>query len=449
MNPLPPGPKGTLIKGVLDDYRRDALGFFTSCARNYGDFVPLRFGPQKVFLVSHPDMIDEALVQKYRSFVKGPALRNNRRVFGNGLLTSEGDFWRQQRKLAQPAFHRDRVNAYAEVMVDSTLRRISQWQDGETRDIHEEMMRITMEIAAKTLFGTVVEDIAEEVAGCMNLLQTGVMRRFQALINLPDWIPTPTHIRLLRAVKTLDRIVYRFIEERRTAGQDRGDLLTALLNARGENNERMSDQQLRDEVLTLFLAGHETTALALTWTLMLLAQNPDIMTRLQQEVDYALDGRPPTIDDRPSLPYTEWVVLESMRLYPPAWAIARTAIEPCSLSGYPVPRGTMILILQWIVHRDPRWFDNPEQFLPERWAGDFAKSLPRHAYFPFGGGPRTCIGNTFSMVEAVMLLATLVQRFSFHLVPGQNIVLQPAITLRPEHGLHMTVCQRELPNLVQ
>ena len=449
MKPLPDGPKGTWIKGVLDDYRRDALGFFTACARDYGDFVPLRFGPQKVFLLSHPDLIDEVLVQKYRSFVKGPALRNNRRVFGNGLLTSEGEFWRQQRKLAQPAFHRDRVNAYAEVMVDCTQRRIAQWRDGETRDIHDEMMRVTMEIAAKTLFGTGVEDIADEVAGCMHLLQTGVMRRFQALVNLPDWVPTPTHLRLLRAVRTLDRIVYGFIDAGRKSDEDRGDLLTALLNARGEGGERMSDQQLRDEVLTLFLAGHETTALALTWTLMLLAENPDAAARLHAEVDRVLEERAPTIDDRPRLEYTEWVVLESMRLYPPAWAIARTAIETCEIGGYRVPRGTMILMLQWTVHRDPRWFDQPEEFRPERWAGDFQKTLPRHAYFPFGGGPRTCIGNTFSMVEAVMLLATLVQSFSFRLAPSLSLVLQPAITLRPEHGLHMTVCRRDAPDLVK
>ncbi len=442
MPPLPPGPKGKLLTGVLDDYRRDALRFFTACARDYGDFVPLRFGPQKAFLVSHPDLIDEILVQNYRNFTKGPALRNNRLVFGNGLLTSEGDFWRQQRRLAQPAFHRERINAYAEVMVDCTQRRIALWKDGETRDIHDEMMRITMEIAARTLFGAGVEGIADEVAGCMHVLQDGVMRRFQSLLNLPEWVPTPSHIRLQRAVDKLDRIVYGFIDDRRRSGEDRADLLSALLQVRDEDGSRMTDKQLRDEVLTLFLAGHETTALALTWTLMLLSQNPEIETRLAEELRMNLGHDPPTIDDRARLPYTEAVVLEGMRLYPPAWALARTAIEASTVGGYPVPRGALILILQWVVHRDARWFAEPERFLPERWEGDFAKTLPRHAYLPFGGGPRTCIGNTFSMVEAVMLLATLVQRFSFRLVPGQNLVLQPAITLRPLHGLHMTVCRR-------
>lgn len=449
MPPLPPGPKGTLIKGVLDRYRRDPLGFFSACARDYGDFVPMRFGPQWIYLLSHPDTIDEVLVRNYRSFVKGQALRKNRRVFGNGLLTSEGEFWRHQRKLAQPAFHRERVNAYAATMVEATLRRTAQWRDGEVRDVHDEMMRITMEIAAKTLFGTAVDDIADEVAGCLHVLQTGVMRRFQALVNLPDWFPTPTHVRLLRAVRTLDRIVYGFIDERRRSGEDRGDLLSALLQAQAEDGARMTNRQLRDEVLTLFLAGHETTALALTWALMLLAEHPDVAARLAREVDSVLAGRPPTIDDRAKLEYTEWVVLETMRLYPPAWAVARTAIEPVTIGGYRVPRGTMILMLQWVVHRDPRWFDEPEQFRPERWANDLQKRLPRHAYFPFGGGPRTCIGSGFAMVEAVMILAALAQQVSFRMVPNQNLVLQPAITLRPEHGLHMTVCRRGPANLVQ
>lgn len=440
--PLPPGPKGSLFTGVLRDYQRDPLGFFTACARDYGDFVPMRFGPLPAFLFSHPDLIDQVLVTQSRSFIKGPALRNNRLVFGNGLLTSEGDFWRKQRKLAQPAFHRERVAAYADIMAECTRRRMANWQDGETLDIHEELMLITMDIAAQTLFSTEVEGAGGEVAACLRVLQVVAMRRFQSLINLPEWVPTPMHLRLQHAVKKLERIVYGFINERRQSGEDRGDLLSALLQAQDEDGTRMTDRQLRDEVLTLFLAGHETTALALTWTLMLLAQNPEAEEKLAEEVQTVLQGRRPTMEDRAALTYTEHVVLEGMRLYPPAWAAVRTAIEDTEIGGCTIPKGALVLALQWVVHRDPRWFPDPERFDPGRWQNDLVRRLPRHAYFPFGGGPRICIGNVFAMTEATILLATLVQRYHFRVVPDPPVILQPAITLRPLHGLQVTLCRR-------
>jgi cytochrome P450 len=276
----------------------------------------------------------------------------------------------------------------------------------------------------------------------MHVLQDVAMRRFNSLVMLPEWVPTPTHLRALGTILRLNRVVYGFIRDARASSKHRGGVLSALLEAQSEDDgSRMTDRQVRDEVLTLFLAGHETTALALTWTLMLLAQHPAVERRLTEEVA-GLDGAPPTFDDRTRLPYTERVVLEGMRLYPPAWALSRTAIAACDIGGFRVPRGWLVLALPWVVHRDPRFFAEPERFDPDRWCGDFARQLPRHAYFPFGGGPRVCVGNTFAMVEAVLLLATLIQRFRFELVPGHPIVAQPAITLRPKYGLRMTVSRR-------
>ena len=402
--------------------------------RDYGDIVTMRYYNFRVFFISHPDSIEQVLVTDNRKFIKGRILRKNKQLFGNGLLTSEGDFWLRQRRLAQPAFHRGRVASYADTMVRYASRIASEWRNGEERDIHAEMMRLTLSIVAKTLFDADVDREAKRVGHALEAIMQ-LNSDFRKLILTPTWLPTPRKIRATIATAKLNRIVYRFIEERRASGVDNGDLLSMLLAARDDDGSRMTDRQLRDESITIFLAGHETTANALSWTWMLLAQNPNVESKLHEELDRVLGGREPTVEDLPNLRYTGQVITESMRLYPPAWGMARVAIDNTEIAGYPIPKGCGVSLAQWVVHRDPRWFDAPLEFRPERWEGDLMKRLPRFAYFPFGGGPRQCIGNNFAVMEASLLLATLAQQFRISLTPGREIIPAASITLRPKTGI--------------
>lgn len=434
---LPAPPFSSRLTGHLPQYSRDALGFFTSCARDYGDFVPLRFGPIRAFAIHSPELIEQVLVTDYRKFTKGNLLRRNRMLFGNGLLVSEGDFWRRQRKLAQPAFHRERINAYGKIMIDCAEEVLLNWKDGETRDVHAEMMRLTLEIVTRTLFSAGAGDAeAEKVGRALHDAQESVMKRMRQPIKFPDRVPTPANRQLGRAVRVMDSIIYEIIRERRESGEHPGDLLDLLLQVRDEDDGTgMSDKQLRDEALTVYLAGHETTALALTYVFYLLARNPEADRKLTEELDSVLSGRPPEPADRARLPYAEAVLTEAMRLYPPVWAVARNAIEDYELGGHRIPAKGTVITTQWAMHHDPRYFDNPEKFRPERWANDFAKTLPKYAYFPFGGGPRVCIGNTFALMEGILLLAAIRQRFQLRLVSDAPLELLPAITLRPKHGV--------------
>lgn len=430
-------PKGHPLLGVLMDYSRDRLGFLTRCAQKYGDLVPLRFGPLRyAYLISNPDAIERVLVKDARNFTKGAALRRCKPLFGNGLLTSEGDFWRRQRKLAQPAFHRERIAAYGKIIVDLAREQITGWRPEETRDIHAEMMHLTLKAAAKTLFGAEIAE-GRRIYEALNAAQEEFSKYIQYVVLLPEWCPTPVTPRTARAIRTLDAAVYRMIRGRRESGEDRGDLLSMLLRAQDEDGAVMTDRQVRDEVLTLFLAGHDTTALTLTWTLYLLSQNPDAAARLHAELDEVLNGRPPTLEDRPRLVYTERVIQEAMRLYPPAWTIGRTAINDYEIDGVTIPAGSTLIMSQWVVHHDPRWFSDPDRFAPDRWREEVARTLPRFVYFPFGGGPRICIGAGFAMMEAVLMLAALAQEYRFDLAPDQKIELQPSVTLRPKHGMRM------------
>ncbi len=363
------------------------------------------------------------------------------------MLTSEGDFWLRQRRLVQPVFNRSRIVGYAAAMVEATQRHLASWQPGERRDIHVEMMRITLDIAAKTLFGAEVGDEAQAIASAMEVAQQNFIGRFNSLLPLPMWIPTPANLRMQRAVRKLDEVMYGIIRQRRadmqtpgnrsTVSQSMGgDLLSLLLRARDEDDgSAMTDRQLRDEAMTLFLAGHETTALVLSWTWFLLAEHPDAEQNLMAELDAVLAGRPPTADDWPRLKFTEMIALESMRLYPPAYVIGREAIVDCGIGGYAVPRGTTVLMPQWVVQRDPRFFEEPEKFRPERWGQERIKSLPKFAYFPFGGGPRVCIGQQFAMMELVLILATIAQKFRFRMQPGAMVKPVASFTLRPATGI--------------
>lgn len=441
---LPPGPRGLPFFGEVFKPRGDAIGYLSSIARDYGDIVFVHFLGVPMCLISRPEYIESVLTTQSHNFEKSKDYRALRRVLGAGLLTSEGETWRRQRRLIQPAFYHERVEAYAEVMVEYTERMLASWQDGQTRDVHADMMRLTLDIVAKTLFGADVSREAEKVGAALRLLMGRFMKQAGYAFLLPSRMPLPTTWRILRAVRRLNQVIYEIIRRRRASGQRSGDLLSMLLDAQDEHGAVMTDRQLHDEIMTLFLAGHETTATALSWTWLLLAQNPDVEAKLATELQCVLGGRAPGAGDLPRLSYAELVLKEAMRLYPPVWVIGRRALAPFQLGEYQLPAGTNVVMLQFLMHRDPRFFPEPERFDPDRWRENDPRnaSLPRFAYFPFGGGPRVCVGAGFGMMEAMLLLAAIAQRFRLSLVPGQTIEMLPSVTLRPKNGIRVTLARR-------
>jgi cytochrome P450 len=445
---FPPGPSFGLRRWSLGPLNNgDPLRYFSGLVREYGDVIGLRILNFRILLINHPDHIEDVLVNHPRKFIKGRVLKANKRVFGSGLLTSEGDFWLRQRRLAQPAFHRARIATYASTMVEYTERLLHEWQDGEERDIHKEMMRLTLQIVGKTLFDADVERDAQDIGKSMEmLLELGA--DFRRTVLIPHWLPTPSNFRLELAIRKIEKVLYRMIAEKRASGREGGDLLSMLLAAQDEDGSRMTDTQLRDEAITLFLAGHETTANTLSWTWWLLARNPAVEAKLHAELRNVLGGRSPSMEDLPKLTYTNHIITESMRLYPPAWGTARTAIEDHEIAGYSVPRNSGVSFAQWTVHRDARWYAAPDEFRPERWEGDLLKRLPRFAYFPFGGGPRQCIGNSFALMEAALILATIAQQYRFKLVEGHPVVPLASITLRPRHGIRAVLEARSAKSRV-
>ena len=440
-----PGPPRHYPGEHLIAMRRDPLRFLPRLARDYGDVARLRFGKQDLFLVSHPDAIRDILVTHSRQFKKGKGLEGAKRLLGEGLLTSEGDFHLRQRRLAQPAFHRERVAAYAQIMVDSAEQMSARWIRGREVDMAREMSRLTMTIVGRTLFGSEVEGEAEEIGEAIASTLTMFNHVFLPFAEVLDRLPFGPGPRFRRARERLDQTIYRMIEEHRSAGQDRGDLLSMLILAQDDEDHgaRMTDEQIRDEAITIFLAGHETTANALTWTWYLLSQHPDVERKLHDEVDGVLSGRAPTYDDMHSLPYTRMVFAESMRLYPPAWAIGRRALEEFDAMGYTIPKRAVVLMCPYIVQRDARFFPDPERFDPDRWTPDAQANRPRFAYFPFGGGNRICIGEQFAWMEGVMLVAQLSQKWKMRLDSSARIEVQPLITLRPRHGMPMILEKRD------
>ena len=438
----PPGPKGGYIFGAAGAFRRDQMGFYADCARQYGDVVATKLGPYRVVILYHPDAIEGMLVTRARDFVKSPGVLLLRPLLGNGLLLSEGDTWLRQRRLLQPAFHRQRVAGYGEVMAGLTERHIAGWKEGDVVEVHGEMMTVTQAIVGKTLFDADVGSDAHAASQAARTLAEDFGARLTGL-RIPFWLPTPRNLKASRAIRRLDTIIHRIIAERRASGEDRGDLLSILLDAQdADDGSRMTPQQLRDEVMTMYMAGHETTAVALSWTWYLLAQCPEADARLAEELRGALGGRPPSVADLPRLKYADMVVTEAMRLYPPAYALGRQAARPTEVSGHAVAPPDIVIAATGVVQRDPRWFEDPEAFRPERWEGDLARRLPRFAYFPFGGGPRQCIGNTFAQMEAVLILAAIAQRFRLSLIPGQRVTPTPYVTLRPEPGIRMRLAMR-------
>ena len=441
---MPPGPHSRLPGGSLIPMRRDTLGFLRSMAQRYGDLVHFQIGPQDYYLVNDPEWIRAILVTDHRNFAKGRGLEISKRLLGEGLLTSEGDFHRKQRRLVQPAFHRQRIAAYGDVMVEKADHLREEWREGTTLDISEEMMRLTLGIVGKTLFDT---DIASETLEIGEAISESIhMMNWMMLPFAKKLEPLmlPLTRRFQKARQRLDSTVYRMIREHRHGGKDRGDLLSMLLMAQDElgDGEGMTDEQVRDEAMTLFLAGHETTANALTWTWYLLSQNPEAEVRLHAELDTVLTGRLPTDADVPQLTYTRKVLAESMRLYPPAWVIGRRVLNDYRIGEYVVPAGSVCMLSQYVSHHDPRWFPDPFRFDPERWTPEAQESRPKFAYYPFGSGPRVCIGEGVAWMEGILLIATLAQRWRMQLVPGHRVAMQPVVTLRPRYGMRMTLTRR-------
>jgi len=432
------------LVGNAVELSRDGLGYLHQCALKYGDLVPLRYFWKPVLFVNRPDLIEQVITVNQHRVVKDVGQRADRPLIGNGLFLSEGQTWLRQRRMMQPAFHRERIAAYGDDMVALTRRMLESWTGGETRDVYQDMSHLTMAIVAKTLFGADVWRDAEEVASALALALNCLQARVRTLqILLPDTLPTPTNLRLRHARRRIDRVVYRVIAQRRAAGDSQADdLLSMLLNARDEAGTSMTDTQVRDEVMTILVGGYETAADALSWVWYLLSQHLAAQSKLHRELDTALAGRAPTVADLPRLPYTGTVVAEALRLYPPAPALGREVIAEFDLDGHRVPKGTDVLVSQWVMHRDPRYFADPDEFNPDRWTDGLAERIPRFAYFPFGGGPRLCIGNSFATMEMTLILATVAQRFRLSLAPGHPVVPEMIPTLRPKHGMRMVLGAR-------
>ena len=439
--PFAPGPGRRYPFANWLSLRRNPLAFLEGLARDYGDVSRFRLGPVFVYLVNDPELIRSVLVTRADAYHKGRALERARRLLGEGLLTSEESVHLRQRRLMQPAFHRERISGYGETMVRYAERATERWKAGETIDVHREMVGLTLAIVGKTLFDADVEGEADEIGGAL----TEVMELFQRLLMVPfgellEKLPLPSTRRFERARGRLDATIGRLIAERRRNPRDRTDLLTLLILAQDTEGDGggMSDAQLRDEAMTIFLAGHETTANALTWTWHLLSQNPKVEARLHEELDRVLGERAPGVSDLPRLRYTEMVLSEAMRLYPPAWIVGRRAVVDHELGGYGIPAGSILLLSQWITHRDPRFFPDPLRFDPMRFTPEANAARPKFAYFPFGGGPRVCIGEGFAWMEGVLLLATIARRWRFS---RADSAVTPAalITLRPKGGLPMRI----------
>jgi cytochrome P450 len=442
---LPPGPKGHFLLGSIVEVSRDWLGFYQRCADEYGDVVRVRLAHVPVYLVVHPRDIESVLITNAANFTKSADYRALARVLGRGLLTSEGEFWQRQRSLIQPAFHKESILAYAAVMTGAADRMLNLWRDGRERNFHEDMMRLTLEIVALCLYGAEVSEDAERVGQAMEVVMKRFLTNASLTLLFSFDIPAVFARRESRAIRHLNEIIGGIIRHRRASQQQPGDLLDMLLRARDADGKPMSDAQLRDEVMTLFLAGHETTAIALSWACYLIAHHPGVEARLAEELRAVLAGRVPTPDDLPRLRYTEMVLKETLRLYPAVWGIGRRAIEDCELGGYRLPAGSNIFILQWRTQRDARFFPEPERFDPERWREDPVRlgKIPRFAYFPFGGGPRVCVGASFAMMEATLLLAMIQQRYHLALVASHPVEVIASVTLRPKYGIKMVAKRRD------
>lgn len=435
--------RGHWLTGVIGEFNSNSLRFLEKAA-TYGDMVRMKFGPFDVYFLNHPDYVHELLVTNAKNLEKSITLKRALKdISGDNLLTSDGEFWKKQRRLMQPAFHAKRIGAYADTMVDYARREIESWSDKAEIDVDKAMPIITMNVITKTMFDTEVGDETREVGEVFTRLLQIVNERAGRIFDLPYWLPTPENREVQHLVKQLRAIIQRFIDERRKTGEDKGDLLSMLLTAQDEDGNPMSDEQLMNEMLTIFGAGHETTSYTLTFAWYALAQNPDVREKLYQEVDTVLGGRPPTLADLEHLPYTDMVIKETMRLYPAVWGFSRGVIADMQIGDYSLPRGGTVMASPWTLGRDARWFPHPQAFDPQRFSAENEPNIQRYAFIPFGGGPRVCIGNQFAMMEARLVLATIAQHYQLELKPDFATAPVRAFTLRTSNGMKMIAHARE------
>lgn len=435
----PPGPDGWPLLGNTVQYVRRPFEFREECAEKYGDVVYMEGPGQEMYMLSHPEYVEQVLVTDHDAFTQPDDFqRRLERLLGNGLLVSEGEFWKRQRRLMQPMFKPGRIRAYADVMVEFAERKGRQWTPGETYDLNEEMKRLTLEVLLQAMFST---DIEYEETGVGSAV-ADIVEKFDPRAQMvPEWVPTPTNVRYKRGVRNLESLIYEMVEQRRSDDRERDDLLSRLLHAETDEGVSMSDEALRDEMMTMLLAGHKTTAVALTYTWYLLSKNPEQEARLHEELDEVLGGDPPEFDDLSDLTYTEKVVKESMRVYPPFHAVLREPVRDVEIGGYEIPEGALVATPQWVVHRDDRWFDDPEAFRPERWTEAFESDLPDFAYFPFGGGPRRCLGSSFATTEGQLVLATIAQDYVLD-VEDVPLDLSASIATQPKNDIEMVPRER-------
>lgn len=442
----PPGPRLHTLRilfGRREGGVNGPLPFLEYLQRNYGDVVALRFGLTRIYALFDPHAIEELLVGHQKKLIRDKMSTELAFMLGEGMLTSEGEPWRRQRKMAAPSFTRKHISSYADAMVGAAHRELDTWHEGGRRDVHADMMRMTLDIVAETLFGGVGGGSERKVGAALEVAMTEFDRRANTWRRvIPRGWPTPAFRRIQAVVKDVDEVLHGAIAARRADGTPGDDLLWRLLEARDEDGRPLDDRGLRDAVATLFLAGHETTALTLAYALWLLAREPYVQEQLFAEVDAVLGDRPARVEDLPELRWVDAIVRESMRLYPPAWAIGRETLEDVAVGDYVFEKGSQVLIPQWIVHRDPRWFPDPLGFVPERWFQERTKKLPKFAYFPFGGGPRTCIGNHFAQMEAVLALASIAQRYAMEPVGPERLDLLASVTLRPVGGVEVRMRPR-------
>jgi cytochrome P450 len=447
--PTIPGPRGHFLLGSLPAIRRDRVQFLVDLRRDYGDVVRIRVGPVEALAIFHPDAIQRVMQDNQANYSKDTIAFNSMRlIFGNGLITSNGDFWLRQRRLMQPSFHKERINRLCDMIVQQTRMALDALESAATTNqainMTHEMMNLTMGVATQALFGTRVQDVDGNLSEMIYHLASDTTFRFEHPFYPPLWFPASRNRRLNKALKRLDDVISGIIDERRAHPGERDDVLQMMIDAQveerdvtGDEPRRMTDKQLRDEVVTLLLAGHESTSVSLCWTLYLLSQHPDVESRLRREVDDVLGSRPPRLEDLPRLEYGRMVRDESMRLYPPVWLTERKSIDEDVLCGYRIPAGITMAITQYVTHRHPEFWDDPDAFRPERFSPECSRGRHEYAFFPFSGGGRQCLGKSLALLEIQIILAMLLQRYRYDLKPGSPVVKEPELSLRQKGGLWM------------
>lgn len=441
-NHQPPEPKSSSFGGYKTDYFRNPFSFLSKCVEEYGDIVLLDVGNYKFYLISSLDYIEQILVKNSSNFGKSDSGKLMYKILGNGLVSSEGNFWQRQRKLVQPAFHHKHLVNFQDLILSSTNRSIANWESGETREIYQEIKDLIVENMMEIMFFSSIATHPEKVKEITEVgTEFFTIASDRSLYSFPGWIPTPIRLRLAKKFGLFDSLIYEMIRQRRSTTEDKADMLSMLQSVRDVDGTGMTDKQVRDEIMTLTVAACETVPAALSWMWYLLSQHPEVEAKLKKELQTVLNGRKPSFTDFGQLRYTEMVIMETLRLYPPDWLLGRKVLKDWEIGGYVIPAGSNVSYSQWVIHRDKRFFDKPEVFNPERWNSDLSKTLPKFAYFPFGGGSRSCVGKPLAMMLMMLITATIAQKFRLSLAPNHQVIPFPGITLRPKYGIKMLVNQ--------